>query len=618
MRFLFPLGLLGLIGVPIIVIIYILRNKFNEQTVPSTYLWLLSEKFFKRRNPLSGLTGIISLVLQILTVVTVSLAVARPIFILPNSASEYCFVLDASGSMRMLVDGKTRFERAQEKIENIIDSANAGSSYTLVLASNESTVCFERLTDKELALEIVQAQKCSDGAVDYTQPLATAQGYFDENPSSLVYFVTDTAYENHDNVTLISVATQDDENHAVCDVESSFIGGTLSINANVLSYSSNAELSVGLYIDNATTPSATATVQSVAEQKIPVTLSAHVDAYSRFTVRIENSDIWAADNEFVCYNQKNESSYSILIVSETPFFLQAAFDSVTDCTVDTLTPDAYTQSGAPNGYGLYVFHSYTPQVLPDAAVWLINATGSVEDAGFSTRGIVELDEPSTIEKSTSTATIAKKLLTGIDGKNIYIDEYVKCSGMYTKFTTLFTYDSNPVIFAGVNALGNREVVFAFDLHKTDLSLSIDQVLLVSNLLSYSCPDVLDKTAYVCGEEATVNIVANARNVKAIMPSGEELFVDDTQDIASIRLQQIGTYTIVMNVAGVEQTYQLYASATEKESNPLPVGSSFAISGEQQFEKTDGEFDPIVILFVCIALVFIADWMVYCYEKYQLR
>ena len=618
MSFLFPLGLLGLIGVPIIVIIYILRNKFNEQTVPSTYLWLLSEKFFKRRNPLSGLTGIISLILQILTVVTVSLAVARPIFILPNSASEYCFVLDASGSMRMLTDGKTRFERAQAKIEDVIDDANAGSSYTLVLASTESTVCFEHLTDKALAVELVYAQVCSAGAVDYTQPLATAQSYFDENPSSLVYFVTDTTYENHDNVTLISVASQDDENYAVYDVESSFIGGTLSVNANVISHSADAQLTVELYIDDATTPAATTTVQTVVGQKTPVTLSTRLDSYNRFTVRIANGDVWAADNEFVSYNQKNESSYSILIVSDTPFFLQAAFDSVTDCTVDTLTPDAYTQSGAPDGYGLYVFHSYTPQVLPDAAVWLINATGSVENAGFSTRGIVELDEPSTIEKSSSTATIAKKLLSGIDGKNIYIDEYVKCSGMYTKFTTLFTYDSNPVIFAGVNALGNREVVFAFDLHKTDLSLTVDQVLLVSNLLSYSCPDVLDETAYVCGEEATVNIVANARNVKAIAPDGKETFVDDTLDIAAIRLNQIGTYTIVMNVAGVEKTYQLYASATETEGNPLSNGSTFAISGVQQFEKTDGEFDPIVILFVCIAILFIADWMVYCYEKYQLR
>ena len=36
------------------------------------------------------------------------------------------------------------------------------------------------------------------------------------------------------------------------------------------------------------------------------------------------------------------------------------------------------------------------------------------------------------------------------------------------------------------------------------------------------------------------------------------------------------------------------------------------------EKTDGEYDPLVLLFVLLAVVFSADWMVYCYEKYQLR
>ena len=75
MSFLYPLGLIGLIGVPLLILIYILRSKYNEQTIPSTYLWTLSEKFFKRRNPLSGLTGIISLILQILMVIFASLAI---------------------------------------------------------------------------------------------------------------------------------------------------------------------------------------------------------------------------------------------------------------------------------------------------------------------------------------------------------------------------------------------------------------------------------------------------------------------------------------------------------------------------------------------------------------
>ena len=117
MKFLYPLGLLGLIGVPLVILIYILKNKYNEQTVPSTFLWTLSEKFFKKRNPLSGLTGIISLILQILTVAFVSFAIARPVFIIPEAAEEYCFILDCSGSMNTKNGDKTRFEEAKEQIE---------------------------------------------------------------------------------------------------------------------------------------------------------------------------------------------------------------------------------------------------------------------------------------------------------------------------------------------------------------------------------------------------------------------------------------------------------------------------------------------------------------------
>jgi hypothetical protein len=123
MRFLYPLGLLGLIGVPLLIIIYILRSKYNEQTVPSTYLWTLSEKFFKRRNPLSGLTGIISLILQIFTIIFASFALARPVFVMPESASEYCFILDATGSMNTKVGLKTDFEKGKDYIEDMIDDA---------------------------------------------------------------------------------------------------------------------------------------------------------------------------------------------------------------------------------------------------------------------------------------------------------------------------------------------------------------------------------------------------------------------------------------------------------------------------------------------------------------
>jgi hypothetical protein len=49
-----------------------------------------------------------------------------------------------------------------------------------------------------------------------------------------------------------------------------------------------------------------------------------------------------------------------------------------------------------------------------------------------------------------------------------------------------------------------------------------------------------------------------------------------------------------------------------------MGVSFSVGGERGYEKTDGEYDPVALLFILLAVVFCADWMVYCYEKYQLR
>ena len=116
MSFLYPLGLIGLIGVPILIIIYIIKNKFTEQIVPSTFMWQLSERFLKKRRRPSILSGIISLILQILIIITISLLIAHPVITIANSAKEYCFILDGSGSMNMMVGEDSRMDIAKDRI----------------------------------------------------------------------------------------------------------------------------------------------------------------------------------------------------------------------------------------------------------------------------------------------------------------------------------------------------------------------------------------------------------------------------------------------------------------------------------------------------------------------
>ena len=614
MSFMYPLGLLGLIGIPVIIIIYILQSKFTEQTVNSNYLWHLSEKFMKRKNPLSGITGLISLILQILLVVIISLALARPIFTLPNAAKNYCFVLDSSSSMNMEEGRKTRYELAKDEIIKTINKTSDGSTYSLICVSNEPVQIFDSVKDKKSAIELVKELSPSHLTVKQEDLLSTAQAVFDKDSSSSIYLVTDKDYESHNNISIIDVGNEDVDNYAVFNMTYSHLGGEMDIKADIISYTSGAKLEIKAYIDGKESGTFNFNVEKGAAKEISVKVKA--EAFSSLKLEVTNKDGYMLDNSITAYNTNSDKSYNVLIVSNTGFFLEAVIDAIADSRIDVITPDKYET--VTEKYGLYIFDSYTPASLPDGAVWLINSDRSIENSGFGVKGKVSIPNADVIEKSKSTATNARKLLEGIGDSDIYITDYVKYSGMYLGFYTLFTYDSNPIIFAGANGLGNRQVVFGFDLHKSDFALSTDFVILARNLLEYSFPSIVDETSYTVGQEAVVNIVSNAENLKAISPSGKDIFIETDGATAGIVLEEIGTYRVSAEIGGVETVYSLYSGADSNESTPAVTEADFSLAGEKTESNQDGEFDPLTILFICLAIIFIADWGVYCYEKYQLR
>ena len=614
MTFLQPLGLLGLIGIPIVILIYILRSKYTEQTITSTYIWELSEKFLKRKNPLSGLTGLISLILQILIVTAVSLSIAKPIFTLPGAAYDYCFVLDASGSMNIEQGKTTRFEVAKDEIVDLIKDAKDGSSFTLLCVADESIMTFQGITDKKYAIELVKDVEPEAVAVDTMKSLNTAQAYFTEHPSSLMYLVTDKSFDTAANIEVITV-TDNATNYAITDVQYSHSGGKLTVGANIISYGGDANISVRLSVDGEAKNEGAIAVKD--GELTPIKIECTVPRFSSFKVEILDSDAYGADNSITTYNLDSDKTYSTLIVSETGFFFEAVLDALLDSEVTVISPEKY-EKGIDEVYGLYIFDSYEPPVLPNGAVWLVNPDTSIKDSGFNVKGKVSLTESDVIKKSASTSTMVRKLLEGIEGGEIYIKNYVKYSGMYLNFHTLFTYDSNPMIFAGANGLGNRQVVFAFDVHESDIALSTDFVMLIGNLVEYSFPDVIDSSDYVAGEEVLVNITSTMESVKAVAPSGEEVYMESDGTTATLKLSEVGTYRVIVTEGGRNNEYPVYAAAPLSESVPVVSEGDFSLSGEREDRKIDGKYDPSTLLFVMLVLLFLADWGVYCYEKYQLR
>ena len=110
----------------------------------------------------------------------------------------------------------------------------------------------------------------------------------------------------------------------------------------------------------------------------------------------------------------------------------------------------------------------------------------------------------------------------------------------------------------------------------------------------------------------------AEGIKAHAPSGREIYAESDGSVATFPLDEIGTYTVEMRISGADVSYSIYSGAHPDESVPTVREDSFSLSGERTYEKRDGEYDPTVILFICLALLFIADWGLFCYEKYQLR
>lgn len=620
MSFLFPLGLLGLLGIPVLIIIYIIKSKYTEQTVSSTYLWTLSEKFLKRRNPLNRLTGIISLILQILAVTAISLAIAHPMITIPDSANDYFFVLDGSGSMRMEygVDEEgnslTRFEEGKAQIAETIENAVDGSIFSLSFAGENTALVFDSIDDKEQALFLLSELTPAYGSVPLTDAIGDAQAHFTENTSALVYLVTDRYYETTHNMTLVHVGSEV-ENYAVSDLTYTYVDKLLTVNGFVTSYASDTTLTTELYVNGSEEPITMGVVVVRQGTDTPFQLVARVDDFSELKVSIPEADGYALDNTQEVFDIESENTYNTLIVSERPFFIRSMLDSLLNAKMDVVTPEEYTEQ---RGYGLYVFDGYTPESMPaDGAVWLIDQKASLADSGFSVQSEVTFNKAEPLEMSTSTASSLKELVADMTGDDIYVNAYVKY-GLYRNFTTIMSHNGNPVIFAGTNALGNREVVFAFDLHNSNLPLLFDYTVIMRNLVTYSFPEIIASTSYHCGDEITVNVPANCESIRIDMPSGDSAYLSTESATAHFVPTEVGVHTVTMNVSNTQRQFKLFAAVNEEERQPVTAELELSLQGEATPGGFDGKYDALMAVLIALAVIFVADWMVYCYEKYQLR
>lgn len=629
MRFYYPLGLLGLIGIPIIIIIYIIKSKYTEQTIASTYLWELSEKFLKKRKPISKLTGIVTLILQLLAVAVLSFLVAHPVFTVADSANDFYFILDGSASMNMAQGDATRFKKGQDKIIDLIDNAKGGSSYTLVFVSDTVNVVFEGVTDKDQAKVYVNGLSAGWNATDCASAVSVVQDYFDDNRSGLIYLLTDKQYEVNDTIKLIDVSA-DESNYAFHSYSYEFGDSGVNGVGQVVSYSSDATINVEMWVSpiKGAQPvlADSARVAVKAGEPADFTLESEFSQFAYIELRITDADALAEDNVVVFYDNEKMQERNVLIVSdsEDTTYLAKAIAGAGKANVQVMDTKEYATAQT-SGYGMYVFNGYTPKELPvNAAVWLVDGIdGSGSGSNVSFRDYQEPRDTTGVNsyfvaKYTSGSSSVEKMFTkDLVRREVAIRKYAK----YTArgFTTVMSVGGDAVVFAGLNANNDRQVVFAFRIGDTNFGLSDDFLILTRNLMNYSFPSVLDETVYTCGDTMDVNVVPGCENIVVVSPSGKSTTLDTIgNDICEVLLNETGVYTLNVKISGNnEMQLCTFACVPEAESRS-DVGGAMLLSGKREFNYSDGFYDDLLAFFIVIAVLLLADWAVYCYEQYQLR
>jgi uncharacterized membrane protein len=121
MRFLNPVGFFALLLALPILALYFLRLHRQQVTVPSTLLWAAVLLDHHANRPWQKLRRNWLLILQLLTLLALILALARPALPLPLAFQGHVVVLlDGSASMQAVrSDGRTRFDAALHELSDL-------------------------------------------------------------------------------------------------------------------------------------------------------------------------------------------------------------------------------------------------------------------------------------------------------------------------------------------------------------------------------------------------------------------------------------------------------------------------------------------------------------------
>ncbi|NJL35090.1 MAG: VWA domain-containing protein, partial [Chloroflexaceae bacterium] len=194
MSLLAPLALIGaaIIG-PLIVAMYLLKLRREDRTVSSTFLWRRMVRDVEANAPWQRLRPNWLLFLQLLIMLLLVLALARPFFFTQGIAGRnLVIIIDRSASMGAIDEDTSRLAAAKQQAIQLVDQLPDGGRATIIATGGRMEVPASATADlRELRDAINSIELSIGGSSNLAQALTLASALVSRDEQSEVAIISE-------------------------------------------------------------------------------------------------------------------------------------------------------------------------------------------------------------------------------------------------------------------------------------------------------------------------------------------------------------------------------------------------------------------------------------------
>ncbi len=568
MTFLSPLAfaILGL-AFPL-VLLYFLKVRRRQQSVPSLLLWGASVRdreasaFFQRlqRDPL--------LLLQLLALLALVLALARPIVtVLGEGARKVVVVLDTSASMKARDSGSARFEAARAGAGALVRGLGEGAEVMVVEAGIQPQVTAPMSRDRDRALGAIRSAQARDLPNRLPQAVRTARALVGRDPRAEIHVFTDGA------VTLPSSPEMTDPRVRWVGVgrRSQNVGITnLSIRKaytgpfehqaflSLVNYTPVAqEFSFSLAIDGKTLAERSLTLEPNVRRAVVLPFSHN--GGGEVVARLHINDDLGTDNVAWAVLPPPRK-IAVMLVSPGNLFLEKVLRTDPQVALEVRTPEEY--QGGMEQADVVVLDSVSPTKVGPGRFVFVNTVPP--DVPLEVLGRIE--QPTIMDWDRT-----HPVMRHVELAKVAIEEAMRVRPLAAG-RALVDAVGGPVIYA-LEEPERKAVHIGFDLFRTDFPLRVAFPLILSNSLRWLHPAALDQSSLqlAAGQPVLLPVPHGVTAVTVTTPGGRSAKATVTRGVVSFtETDEVGLYTLATSRGDLKVAVNLMdAEESNLEPRPLP-------------------------------------------------